>query len=627
MTLEEIKKRLPKALEITKTCYEGSEIVFYTKNRNFFVEGAPEIKELVAEFRKRVNIRPDPSIVVEPEEAKKLILELVPDEANIKDILFEPEFGKVIILAQKPGIVIGKVGETLREIKRKTFWSPEIQRVPLFVSNIVNRAREIVHEEAKYRKSFLNKIGENIQLKKGSKEGWVRISLLGGFREVGRSCILLQTKESKVLLDCGLYSESPIETHPYVDAPEFDIDTLDAIVISHAHLDHSGFAPYLYEYGFKGPMYCTPPTRDLTTMLTLDFIDVVQREGKKSPYTSSGVKSAIKHSVTLDYNEVCDITPDMRLTFQNAGHILGSALSHIHIGEGLHNLLYTSDLKFGPSKLLEPAFTNFSRIETMMIESTYGGSHDIIPPKRDADTNLIETLNKTINAGGKVVIPAFSVGRAQEAMMVLAEAHQQGLLNVPVYLDGMIWNATAIHTTYPEYLSRYLQRQIFHMNNNPFNSEIFHRVSGMTERKNVIDEKEPSVILTTSGMITGGPIMEYLRHLAGDKKNTLIFIGYQAEGTLGSRIQKGWRDVPFPGGNGSQQLLKIEANIATVEGFSGHSDRNQLLNYISKIRARPERIIIGHGEPSKSMNLASTIHKLHRVETIVPRNLDAIRLR
>jgi len=128
-------------------------------------------------------------------------------------------------------------------------------------------------------------------------------------------------------------------------------------------------------------------------------------------------------------------------------------------------------------------------------------------------------------------------------------------------------------------------------------------------------------------MITGGPVMEYLKYLAGSKNNCLIFVGYQAEGTLGSRIQKGWRDVPFPTENGRQKLLKIEANVTTVEGFSGHSDRNQLINYVSKVHARPERIIIGHGEASKSINLASALHKMYRVETIVPRNLDAVRLR
>ncbi len=626
--LDEIRNRLPAKAKISKIMYEGTDIVVYSKDKDFLLKGSDKIKELVKEFKKRVHIRPDESIVLDPEQSKKIIEETVPEEAGVKEILFEPEFGKVLIFARKPGLVIGKDGETLNSIRDKIKWAVEIHRVPTIDSHIVNKAREIVHEEAKYRKSFLNKIGSKIQLSKGSsKEGWARLSFLGSAREVGRSAILLQTKQSNVLLDCGTGMGSSNQ-YPLINVPEFDLERLDAVVISHAHLDHSGFLPYLYEYGYKGPVYTTAPTRDLMTLLQLDYIDVMQRDGGKAPYTSKGVKEALKHSITLEYNEVCDLTPDMRLTFQNAGHILGSALSHIHIGEGFHNFLYTADLKFGPTKLLEPAFLEFNRLETMLIESTYGGSQDFIPPKREADARLMEVINETIKNKGKVVIPVFSVGRAQEVMVVIAEyARNNSDFNIPVYLDGMIWDATAIHTTYPEFLSKQLQRQIFHYGNNPFISEIFNEVKSPTERKAIIDSKEPAIILTTSGMITGGPVMEYLKHLSDDSKNTLIFIGFQAQGTLGSKIQKGWTDLPFPDGSGGTMIVKMNMRVETVEGYSGHSDRNQLVGYVGKLKNRPDRILINHGEKSKSLNLAHTLHKIYNVETSVPRNTDALRLR
>ncbi len=625
--LDEIKLRLPKNAEVTKIMYEGPNIVVYTKNTDFLLNGSSQIKELIKELRKRINIRPDESIVLDPETSKKIIEESVPEEAGVKEILFEPDFGKVLIFARKPGLVIGKDGELLKKIREKIKWAVEIHRIPTIESHIVNKAREIVHEEAKYRKTFLNKIGSKIQLSKGtSREPWARLSFLGAAREVGRSAILLQTKKSNVLLDCGTGMSSNSQ-YPAIDVPEFNIEELDAVVISHAHLDHSGFVPYLYEYGYKGPVYSTAPTRDLMTLLQLDYIDVMKKDTGKAPYTSKGVKEMLKHSITLDYNEVFDLTPDMRLTFQNAGHILGSALSHIHIGEGFHNFLYTADLKFGPTKLLEPAHLEFSRIESMLLESTYGGPQDFIPPKREADEELIKVITETIKRKGKVVIPVFSVGRAQEVMVVLAEyANNNPEFNTPVYLDGMIWDATAIHTTYPEFLSRRLQKQIFHYGNNPFVSEIFNEVKSSTDRKNIIDSPEPAIILTTSGMITGGPVIEYMRHLAEDEKNTIIFIGFQAQGTLGSKIQKGWKDIPIPDKELGNRVLRINMEVKTVEGFSGHSDRNQLVGYVGKLKSRPKRIFINHGEKSKSLNLAHTLHKIYNVETYVPRLTDASRI-
>jgi predicted metal-dependent RNase len=261
------------------------------------------------------------------------------------------------------------------------------------------------------------------------------------------------------------------------------------------------------------------------------------------------------------------------------------------------------------------------------MESTYGGNTDVLPPLMEAEMKLLTLIKKTLENKGKVVIPSFAVGRAQEIMVILAEQAKRGNFNAPVYLDGMIWDATAIHTTYPEFLSRNLQGQIFHQNSNPFTSEIFKKVENMNDRKRVIDG-EPSVIITTSGMLTGGPIMEYLKQLGEDKKNTLIFVGYQAEGTLGSRIQKGWRDIPLSSTNDDKrEVLKMNMNVETVGGFSGHSDKNQLINYVYRLRSKPERIILNHGEASKIINLSRTLHKMFNVETVTPNNLDVIRLK
>jgi len=182
-------------------------------------------------------------------------------EAEIHDIYFEPEFAKVIIHAEKPGLVIGKAGEILNKIKYKTFWAPDVKRAPVIDSELLRSIRKMLHKEAGYRKKFLHGLGEKIYGSKKDVE-WIRVTSLGGSREVGRSCLLLQTPQSKVLLDCGIAVGSGMKPFPYLDASEFNIQNLDAIIISHAHLDHAGLVPLLYEYGFRGPMYCTRPTRD-----------------------------------------------------------------------------------------------------------------------------------------------------------------------------------------------------------------------------------------------------------------------------------------------------------------------------------------------------------------------------
>jgi predicted metal-dependent RNase len=314
------------------------------------------------------------------------------------------------------------------------------------------------------------------------------------------------------------------------------------------------------------------------------------------------------------------VAADTRLTLQPSGHLLGSSLVHLHVGEGLHNLVYTADFKFSPTKLFEPAFKDFSRVETLLMESTYGAAEDVTPPRKEVEENFLELVTRVMKDGGKVLIPTFAVGRGQEIMAILASNG----FNYPVYVDGMVWDATAIHTAYPEYLSNYLQKSIFHYGKNPFISEIFHSVAPK-ERSSIIDSADPCVILATSGMLMGGPAVEYLKGMATSKKNMLIFVGYQGIGTLGRKIQKGWREVPIKDETGRMKALPIEMQIETISGLSGHSDRRQLVSYISNL-PRPERIIINHGEKKKSLELARDIRSNFRVETVVPRNLDVVRL-
>ncbi len=612
-----VKEGLPKSADIADIRFEGSDIVVYTKNKDFFAGDTTAVKELVSALKKRIILRPDQSICKDMEDARKAIEKIVPKEAGLKDIEFEPGFSTVTIEAEKPGLVIGKGGEVIRELRAKTLWAPIIKRAPVLHSDTIKTLRELIYRESNFRRDFLDKVGKGIH--SGWKQTeWVTVTGLGAFREVGRSAILVRTPGSRVLLDCGV---KPGLTTEYPLLAEVEPSKLDAVVLSHAHMDHAGSIPLLYEYGCDAPLYLTAPTRDLMVLMCMDFLEISQREGKSAPYTTKGIKEAVKRCIILDWGQVSDITPDIRLTLLNDGHILGGSLIHLHIADGLHNILYSSDIKFDRTALFDPASTDFARAETIITESTYGMPENLQPRRPQAEAALVNIVKKTIERKGKVLIPSFAVERAQDIMVILESAG----LECPVYLDGMVWDVTAIHTAYPEYFGRELQRKILQQGHNPFISEIFRRIGSEDERKSILESKEPCVIIATSGMLIGGPSVWWLRNLADDKKNSLVFVGYQAEGSLGRRILKGWKEVPMEN-KGRTVAVPINMEVSMVEGLSGHSDFKQLINYIGHLKQKPQRIIVNHGEETKCISLAQTLHNLYRVETLAPKILESVRL-
>jgi hypothetical protein len=625
--IDEIMKHLPKE-KISDACFEAANIVLYTKDKDFFLNNNGIIKQVVDNIKKRVELRPDPAITMEMEKAKQVMTELIPVEAKVSNIIFDAQRSRVIIEAEKPGIAIGKQGSILREIRARTLWVPLIRRTATIRSELIENIRAVLYQNSDYRRKFLDKIGHRIYdgwIREKRKE-WIRISYLGGGRQVGRSCMLLQTPESRVMLDCGINVASEEEAYPHLEAPEFDINELDAVIVTHSHLDHSGFVPYLYKFGFRGPVYCTAPTRDVMCLLLLDYIKIMRSERKEPIFTADDVKEMVKHTICLDFEEVTDITPDMRLTLYNSGHILGSAMAHLHIGNGLHNLVYSSDLKFARTHLLDAAATSFPRLETLIIESTYGGKDNVLPPQKEEDIQLSNIITGTIKRGGKVLIPTLGSGRAQEIMLMIDDLVKQGQMDaISVYIDGLVWDVTAIHTAYPEFLNNNVRKSIFHKDANPFLSPIFKRVGSKKERKEVVEEKGPCVILATSGMLVGGPSVEYLRELADNPKNSLVFSCYQGEGSLGQRILRGEREIIFKNGM-KQEICQIKMDVHRIE-FTNHSDRRQLLNFVNKCEPKPKKVIIDHGENARCLDLASSLHKLFRVETIAPRNLEAVRIK
>jgi len=612
--------------KITEANFEGANIVLYTDNENFFKDDAGKIREIVNQIKKRVELRADAKILPDQEKVREKVMQMIPAEAEITNLIFEPARSVVTIEAKKPGLVIGKQGSILDEVKRETLWSPQVQRASSIKSQITENIREVLYDNNSYRKKFLHSIGEKIY--KGwnpeKVEEWVRVTILGGGRQVGRSCLLLSTPNSKILLDCGVdVSAKGPEKFPYLDVPEFNIAQLDAIILSHAHLDHSGLVPYLYKMGYKGPIYLTAPTRDIAALLALDFIDVAFKQASTPLFSSKDIKEMVKHSICLNYGEVTDITPDIRLTFYNAGHVLGSCVSHLNIGNGLHNFVYCGDYKYSKTRLLDPAVNMFPRVESIITESTYGGKDDILPPREETEQKFIELVKATLERGGKVLLPELGLGHSQECVLRVEEAIREGLLpKIPMYIDGMIWDINAIHTAYPDFLSNKIRAQIF-QDNNPFTSEIFKRVGSPHERKDVI-EGGPCIVIATSGMLSGGASVQYFKSFADNPNNLMILSSYQGPGTVGRQLQEGSKIVFM---SDTEEKIEVNMQVEFLVGLSPHAGRNEIMSYFNNIKPRPKRIIVMHGEISKSLDLASSLYKLTKTETNVPRILETLRLR
>ncbi|WP_042663535.1 beta-CASP ribonuclease aCPSF1 [Haloferax sp. ATB1] len=627
----EITNELPRDISVSDVKYEGPELVVYTRDPKKFAQNGDLIRKLASKLRKRITVRPDPDVLSDPREAEPKILSVIPEEAGVTDLDFHIDTGEVVIEAEKPGMVIGRHGSTLREITQKVGWTPEVVRTPPIESSTVSNVRNFLKQEREDRRRVLERTGRQIHREQLSDDEWVRITTLGCCREVGRASFIVSTPETRILVDCG--DKPGSDDVPYLQVPEAlgsGANSLDAVVLTHAHLDHSALIPLLFKYGYDGPIYTTEPTRDLMGLLTLDYLDVASKEGRTPPYESEMVREAIKHTIPLEYGDVTDIAPDVKLTFHNAGHILGSAVSHFHIGDGLYNVAFSGDIHYEDTRLFNGAVNDFPRVETLVLESTYGGRNDYQTDQQDSEKRLIEVINETYDRGGKVVIPAFAVGRSQEIMLVLEEAMRSGKIpEMPVHLDGMIWEATAIHTTYPEYLRDDLRDRIFHEDENPFLAEEFNHIDGGEEERQDVADGDQAIILSTSGMVTGGPIMSWLRHVGPDPKSRLVFVGYQAQGTLGRRIQNGWDEIPVNGrdGMGRSDTLKLEMDVETVDGFSGHADRQGLENFVKTMNPRPEKVLCVHGDERSVQDLSSALYHDYNMRTFAPKNLETFRFK
>jgi len=625
-----ILQSIPKEASVTKIEYEGPRIALYTNTPRYLMENNDTISNLVNIIKKRIVVRTDESIRKPEEEARKIIAEYVPKEANLQATLFDATTGEVSIEAKRPWLLQRNAKEFNHvEVTEITGWRLRIRKATTIPSRTIQTINATLKQSSSERSKQLKQVGDEIFRPRLSQRTEVSLYTLGGFGQVGRSSLLLSTPESKILIDCGINpgARSPMDAFPRLDSLNITLDELDAIVIGHAHLDHTGFLPTLCKYGYKGPIYCTEPTLPMMNLIQLDAIKVASAQGRTPIYAERDVKQIMRQAITLPYGTVTDISPDIKLVFANAGHILGSALCHFHIGNGVHNFVYSGDIKFGKSILFEAASWNFPRVETLLIESTYGLKEDIQPTRQEVESAFINAVNNTLADGGKVLIPIPAVGRAQEIMMVIDHYMKSGeMIEAPVFTEGMISEASAIHEFYPEYLARELKQKILETDDNPFDSEYFTNIEHGDAREEPMRDNSPCIILATSGMLEGGPVLEYFKNIAPDKKNKVLFVSYQVNGTLGRRVLDGSKQATMLGKEGKVEVVSINCGVEKLDGFSGHSDYNQLMSFVQRLRPKLRRVLVNHGERKKSENLAMNIRRMYKVPAHYPQVQEAIKL-
>jgi len=635
LTLSELKKKISKMIPDDvdyEVDLEAGSIAIITKQPQAFGGAGDNLTVRIAKtIKRRIVIRPHSDILADEKTVHDAVAQIIPSDAKVRKVWLDPALSQVILECDDPSTAVGSKGSNIRALRDEIGWLVDVVRAPAIESRTQHDIRRYRKELADERKSLLRKFGTRIYRTQRPGEPWVRVTALGSYREVGRAMHLVTTNESKILVDCGAKpTTNRSEVQPFFAAPEMlPLDNLDAVVITHAHIDHIGMLPVLFKYGYRGPVYCTPPTRDLMTLLQIDYIKVAKAEGNEPPYSKADIQECIKHVVDINWGDKTDISPDIKMTMENAGHILGSSSVYMQIGEGKgeHKLLFSGDIKYEKSWLFDAATVRFPKVETLVIESTYGGPQDVQPTRQQASQELQDLIQDTLGRRGKIFCPVFAVGRSQEVMIAIDQLFKSGIVKpVTVWVDGMISEATAIHSSHPNFLNRDLRRQMLKGGmDNPFNSSWFKQVDSREQRDAILLDPNPCIVLATSGMMTGGPIVEYFKHWAPEPSATLCFVGYQASGTLGRRLQKGHAQVPLMDG-GQTLMIDIRCNMVTIDGFSGHSDRNQLIDYVDALNPTPRKIICHHGDPQTCNAFRQGLREKFRVQTYAPANLETLRL-
>ncbi|MCL4403707.1 MBL fold metallo-hydrolase [Candidatus Marsarchaeota archaeon] len=424
----------------------------------------------------------------------------------------------------------------------------------------------------------------------------MKIKFYGGQEEVGRSCIMIISEQSKILLDAGIKVG---DEDPYPKLPDAELKNIDGIFISHAHLDHCGYLPHIYSAGYDRKVFATQATMEILNVMINDYMRLSEPEN----VSKEGLRRLMRNYVVAEYMKTIKLK-DLTIKFIPAGHILGSSL--ISVSDGKHTVLYTGDINPISTRLMEGADTRTLKADTLITESTYAGRDDKFPPENTIVKGMVDSVKETLMQNGSVIIPSFAVGRAQEVLLILDDYMNSGKIpKVPIYIDGMINKITRIHRHNILSCRKELQMKILVSEYDPFKSNNYKPVEKKQSRMKVIRDGEPKIIVTTSGMLSGGPVLEYLTHMARNPLNKLLMVGYQAKGTLGNELQNGAKEVEI-----DKKKVAIKLKVETFH-LSAHADRPQLLNLLTKVKGL-KNVFIVHGEKSKSEQFREDISKKYK---------------
>ncbi|TDJ53156.1 MAG: MBL fold metallo-hydrolase [Gemmatimonadetes bacterium] len=459
-----------------------------------------------------------------------------------------------------------------------------------------------------------------------------RLTFWGAAGQVTGSMHVLEAAGARICLDAGLFQGRRKETHQLNATLPIDPRRVDAVILSHAHIDHSGRLPLLVRHGFHGPIYATPATRDLCAVMLPDSAYIQQKDaeylarkgkvGEESEplYTMADALAVQRLIIGVPYRRPLYTRKNLVFEFVEAGHILGSATVDLRLSEPEpHRLVFSGDIGRSDLPIIRDPAPPPGPINTLIIESTYGDkSHQSVA---DAESRLGQLVTRVAGRGGKILVPAFAVGRTQELVYSLhALRRRQAIPDIPIYIDSpMAVNATDVFRLHPEVFDR--NEWLVDETDRLFDFPMVHYVRDVEESKRLNSLNGPAVIISASGMCESGRILHHLKNHIGNHRNLVLFVGYQASHTLGRRLKEGQKVVKIFGRD-----VERHAEVETLEGYSAHADRDELRDWVRQLGGPIQRAFVVHGEPDAAEAMAKMLHDEGVGEVVVPRHGESFEL-